>query len=137
MADTLEIEMTMTCRGTLAERLARLAAEQGRPPVEIMADIVERGVKGPTEREIQAQRAEQRNRQALEIRTLRHEISDLRKQHQRLLDAKPKTIAYAPKTQAALLAAAKSRGFDFDDLIYEIIKTVTDDDLFAAVLDTE
>jgi hypothetical protein len=155
-AGILEIETTSTLRGPLAERLVKLAAAAGKTPVDVMADIVEAGIKGATGRELQAQRAEQRDRQVLEIRALRNEIGSLRKVSekdrrvaalQRELDdvrsklriaqavKNERALVFAPDIEQFLKSEAKARNMSVEVLLRAIIEAVVEDRLFAAVLE--
>jgi hypothetical protein len=157
--EILEIETTTKLTGELAERLVAQAAAEGKTPVDMMADIVERGLKGPSGRELQAQRAEQRDRQALEIRALRNEIADLRKRLetraddrrvaalQRELDEmtgklraalqrrNERALTFAPDIEQFLKSEAHDRKMTVEVLLQVIIEAVVEDKLFAAVLD--
>ena len=136
MEMAVEIETTTTVRDALAAKLIEHAAQRKTTPVELMADIVLKGINElgkspPVPAPIIDFAASARVAVAeAEMKKLRKELADLRLRFQ-----EAQKRAYTPDVETILAKESDARGMKIDQLVRMIIETVARDNLFVAVLD--
>ena len=158
--EVLEIETVTKLTGPLAERLISSAASEGKTPVDMMADIVERGLRRHTK--AVATRDDRRRAASLQrviddlrnqiagmhakslgtagkdrrVQTLQREIDDL---HAKLRKAErppnERALTFALDIEQFLKSEARDRKMTVEMLLRAIIEAVVEDRLFTAVLD--
>jgi hypothetical protein len=141
--DVLEIETTTKLIGDLAERLISSAAAEGKTPVDMMADIVERGLR----RHAKAVNVRDGHRAAA---AAQRQIEDVRRQLQAALrqvddlngklraaeqTRNERALTFAGDIEQFLKSEARDRKMTVELLLRAIIEAVVEDRLFAAVLD--
>lgn len=145
---SLELETHTIFRGPLAEKLVRFAKQQNQPPVEYLADLVERAL-GDLDHVTKLDFLEALNDKLRDdLDSFRNQNNDLRSKLrnaqgriQTLLDNRPPAGAL-PVTLSlvaiqALHREASIRHLLPATLVSRLVDHITTDNLFAAVLDTE